>query len=405
MKRFLVHQSGGDRVFSGSRAILLSAFLTLSACGSAEDAAPASALPVSVTDAVRRDVPIYIEMVGGTLGNQEVPIRARVEGFLESMDFQEGRFVSKGDLLYTIDPQPFQAKLVEAQSKLASAQTQLAKAAADLGRIKPLAASNAVSQQQLDASVAQESAARAGVNAAKAGVNLTEIELGYTRIYASIDGKMGLTNAKPGEFVGRDPNPVVLNTLVDIDPIRVRFSISEQEYLKFAREMRATTASNSAAERNAEMDENVRNNPLVLILSDGTEYAEVGYLDGNAQSIDSATGTFTLEATFPNPSGYMLPGQFARVRAQYDVLEQAVVVPRRAIVEIQGLFMVYTVTAENLVNIVPVTMGAIDGNQVVITSGLSGGERIIVEGVQKVRKGSPVTPLPYDDASGKPTGS
>ncbi len=353
------------------------------------------ALQVSVVEVGRGDVPLYVEMVGGTLGNQEVPIRARVEGFLESVDFEEGRFVKQGDLLYTIDAQPFQAKLVEAQSRLASAQTQLVKAQSDLKRIEPLAAINAVSQQQLDSAVAQEAAARAAVQAAEAGVNLAEIELSYTRIVAPIDGLIGLTKAKPGEFVGRDPNPVVLNTLADINPIRVRFSISEREYLAFARERELR---GSEAERNAQVEEDSRI-PLTLLLSDGTEYPDKGYLDGSAQSIDATTGTFTLEAIFPNDRNFLLPGQFARVRAMYRLLENAVVIPRQALVELQGRYQVYLVGSDNTVNIIEVKPGDIKGNDIVIEEGLSGGETIIVEGTQKVRAGMPVIPQPWQPAT------
>ena len=192
-------------------------------------------LPVGVVNVERRDVPLSVELVGTTRGVQDVPIRARVEGFLETMNFREGGFVKKGDLLYTIDPQPFQAKLVEAQSRLATAQTNLVKAQSDLARIKPLAEIDAVSQQDLDSAVAQEAAARSSVKAAEAAVDLAKIELSYTRLIAPIDGMIGLSKARPGEFVGRDPNPVVLNVLSDIDPIRVRFSISEREYLSLAR--------------------------------------------------------------------------------------------------------------------------------------------------------------------------
>ena len=350
------------------------------------------ALQVSVVTAERQDVPLFVEMVGSTLGNQEVPIRARVEGFLETMNFLEGRFVKQGDLLYTIDPQPFQAQLVAAQSQLAGAQTQLAKAEADLKRIEPLAAIDAVSQQQLDAAVAQAKASRAAVEAAEAGVDLAEIELSYTKIYAPIDGLIGLTKAKPGEFVGRDPNPVVLNTLADINPIRVRFSISEREYLMFARdrEFRGTDE-----EMNEKIAEDSQNNPLTLILSDGFEYEKTGRLDGSAQAIDPTTGTFTLEAKFPNDENFLLPGQFARVRAEYQLLENAVVVPRQTLVELQGRYQVYVVTAENTVKVVEVTPGPIKDNDIVIERGLSGGETIIIEGLQKVRNGMPVLPQPY----------
>ena len=222
------------------------ALFALAACGGTEDSTPGMApLSVQVVQVQRNDVPLFLDMVGGTLGTQDVPIRARVEGFLETMNFQEGGFVAEGDLLYTIDPQPFQAKLVEAQSQLAASQTTLAKSESDLRRIAPLAEMDAVSQQDLDSAVAQEAAARAGVQASEAAVELAEIELSYTRIHAPIAGRIGLTQARPGEFVGREPNPVVLNILSDINPIRVRFSISEREYIILAR-------SNAGEQRRAE---------------------------------------------------------------------------------------------------------------------------------------------------------
>jgi len=369
--------------------------VVLSGCGSQDDdGAPIPPLPVQVVEADRRDVPLVIELVGSTLGTQDVPIRARVEGFLETMNFQEGRFVEKGDLLYTIDPQPFKAKLVEAQSLLAAAQTSLAKAAADLNRIRPLAEMKAVSEQDLDAAVAQEAAARAGVRASEAGVDLAEIELSYTRIMAPIYGLIGLTKAKPGEFVGREPNPVVLNTLSDIDPIRVRFSIAEREYLVLARtylETMSRSAEPSGFER--ERRERVeRKNDLVLILADGSRHDELGIVIAAAQAIDSTTGTYTVEASFPNPTGLLLPGQFARVQAPYQTLKNVVTVPRKALVELQGRFRVYVVNDTNQVEMREVALGPAKDLDVVIESGLEGGESVIVEGLQKVRPGMTVNP-------------
>ncbi len=374
--------------------LLVSIFssLMIGACESEPDVVSVPVMAVQVVDAERRDFPLSIELVGSTFGNQDVPIRARVEGFLVSMDFREGRMVNKGDLLYTIDPQSFQAKLVEAQSVLAGQQTMQAKAAADLARIRPLAEMRAVSEQELDAAVAQEAAARAGVQAAEAGVDLAEIELGYTRIYAPIDGLIGLTKAKPGEFVGREPNPVVLNTLSDITPIRVRFSISEREYLTL---VRGYTKRGGTRGKQEERQPNELL-PLELILADGSEYEHIGYVDGSAQSIDASTGTFSVEATFPNPSGILLPGQFARVRAPFETLKNVVIVPKQAVVELQGRFRVYVVDAENTVEIVEVTTGPAKGDEIVIESGLDGGESIIVEGIQKVRSGMTVAPSAYE---------
>jgi membrane fusion protein (multidrug efflux system) len=354
--------------------------------------AAAPPLPVGVINAERRDVPLSVELVGTTRGAQDVPIRARVEGFLETMNFREGGFVSKGDLLYTIDPQPFQAKLVEAQSKLATARTNLVKAQSDLARIKPLAEIDAVSQQDLDSSVAQEAAARSSVTAAEAAVDLARIELSYTKLRAPIDGMIGLSKAKPGEFVGRDPNPVVLNTLSDINPIRVRFSISEREYLFLAR----TYISGSGLDRKDVQGREEKG--LVLILADGSEHEHKGRVVASAQAIDPETGTYAVEAAFPNPKGVLLPGQFARVRAPYRTLRQAVVVPRRAVSEIQGLYRVYVVGSDNKIEVRDVEPGPVTENMIVIEAGLDGTETVVVEGLQKVRSGMVVAPSPLSPA-------
>jgi len=366
--------------------LLIFPALTITACGSSDKTAAAlPALPVGVIQVAREDVPLSIDMVGTTMGIQDVPIRARVEGFLETMDFQEGRFVKEGDLLYTIDAQPFQARLVEAQSMLAASQTGLAKAQADLARIRPLAEMDAVSQQDLDSAVAQEAAARASVRASEATVDLANIELSYTRISAPIDGLIGLSKARPGEFVGRDPNPVVLNTLSDINPIRVRFSISEREYLVLSR----TYLSDGSQYKGNPEGRPVN---LILLFADNSEHPHRGQVIAAAQAIDPETGTYTIEASFENPNSIVLPGQFARVRAPYRTLEDKVIVPRRALVDLQGRFQVYMVNAENKVEIREVELGPSKGTSQVVESGLEGGETIIIEGLQKVRAGTLVKP-------------
>ena len=365
----------------------------LAACGkSQEGMGGMPALPVGVVTVQREDVPLEIEMVGTTLGTQDVPIRARVEGYLETMNFLEGRFVDKGDLLYTIDPQPFQARLVAAQSELAASQTNLAKAISDLARIRPLAEMDAVSQQDLDAAVAQEAAARAMVRASEAGVDLAEIELSYTRIYAPIYGLIGITKARPGEFVGRDPNPVVLNTLSDINPIRVRFSISEREFINLSR-----TVLREEQQGREEFEQNPVE--LTLLLADGSEHPFKGLVVAVAQAIDPETGTYTIEASFDNTGGGVLPGQFARVRAPYHTLRDVTVIPRRALVELQSRFQVYVVRDDNTVEVREVVPGPVKGNTQVIESGLDGGETLIVEGIQKVRDGMPVEPRRLAEAA------
>jgi membrane fusion protein (multidrug efflux system) len=368
-------------------AISMTAFLLLTSCDSSEQSVKQlPPLGVMVTEAIVQDVPLMVEMVGTTAGNQDVPIRTRVEGYLESMDFEEGTFVKKGDLLYTIDAQPFQAKLVAAQSELAGYQTARVKAQSDLARIRPLAEMNAVSAQDLDSAVAQEEAAESSVSASEAYVELAEIELGYTQIHAPIDGLIGLTKAKPGEFVGREPNPVVLNTLSDIDPIRVRFSISEREYLTMARHY---TSSKARGDRDADSS---RPADLILLLADGSEHPEPGRLIATSQSINTDTGTYMLEAAFPNPDKVLLPGQFARIRAQYRQLDNAVVIPRMAVIDLQGRFRAYVVNQQNQVEAVDIELGPTLGNDVVVSTGLVGGEIIIVEGLQKVRPGMLVDP-------------
>jgi membrane fusion protein (multidrug efflux system) len=375
---------------------LLAAFVSVVILGGcdrqgSDQAAKAPALRVLVSTSEQRDVPLSIDMVGSTLGTKDVPIRARVEGFLESMDFIEGTFVTEGDLLYTIDAQPFQAKLVEAQSLLAAAQTGLAKSVSDLGRIKPLAEMKAVSEQDLDGAVAQEAAARASVRASEAGVELAEINLSYTRIMSPISGLIGLTKARPGEFVGRDPNPVVLNQVSDIDPIRVRFSISEREYLIMARTYMSEHKTPARAEARQRSDRPMN---LKLILADGSEHPHKGKVVAASQSIDQDTGTYTMDASFANPSKIILPGQFARVRAPYQTLENVTVIPRKAISELQGLFRVYVVDATGVVSVKEIALGPNSGDDVVVESGLDAGETVIVEGIQKVRPGMIVEPVP-----------
>ena len=250
----------------------------------------------------------------------------------------------------------------------------------------------AVSEQDLDAAVALEAAARAGVRAAEASVDLAEINLSYTRIIAPIGGLIGLTKAKPGEFVGREPNPVVLNVLSDINPIRVRFSIAEREYLILARTYLEASGGRATPRGREKREPEDRTDDLVLILADGSRHKYLGSVIAAAQSIDSSTGTYTVEASFPNPNGLLLPGQFARVQAPYQTLKDVVVVPRKALIELQGRFRVYTVNAANEVEMREVELGPMKGLDVVIEAGLDGGESVIVEGLQKVRPGMPVSP-------------
>ncbi len=351
------------------------------ACGRSEPPAP-PLLEIPVVEVIQRDQPIELEMVGQTLGSVDIPIRARVEGVLESMDFAEGRGVQKGDLLYTIDPQPFEAKVVEAQGYLAEARTALAKGKSDLDRIRPLAEMNAVSQQDLDAAVAQYEAAIGATQAAGAKLEQAEIELGYTRIHSPIDGRIGLSEAKVGEFVGRAPNPVVLNFVSQTDPIRVRFAIDERRYLRFARQLIEMSARGEEQQREG----------LDLILADGTLHKFRGQVIATDAAINPTTGTFTLEADFPNPNNLVLAGQFARVRAVVETRKNALLIPQRCINELQGNFRVFVIAQDGSVELRQVQPGPKIAQLQIVESGLNPGERVALEGVLRLNADMKVVP-------------
>jgi membrane fusion protein (multidrug efflux system) len=362
--------------------------VNLAGCGEAEPPPP-PVLDIPVVDVIQQDVPIPIEMVGTTRGSVDIPIRARVEGFLESMDFREGREVGKDSLLYTIDPRPFEAKVVEAKGYLAEARTMLAKAKSDLGRIRPLAEMKAVSQQDLDSAVAEYEAAKGSVQAAEAQLDQAEIELSYTRIHSPIDGRIGISAAKVGEFVGKEPNPVVLNYVSQSDPIRVRFSINEREYLTWARRF-----AEFREEAAADLEER---EGLELILADGTVHQHRGQVIAYDAAINPTTGTFTLEADFPNPGNIVLAGQFARVRGIVETRRDALLVPQRAVSELQGNYRVFVIKPDNTVALRDVEPGPRIGNQWLIDKGLNPDERVAVEGILRLKDGmtvNPVTPKP-----------
>jgi membrane fusion protein (multidrug efflux system) len=261
------------------------------------------------------DIPFVMEFVGQTYGLYDIAIRARVEGFLEGVHFEEGSRVSKGQLLYTIDPLPFEAKVAEQESRLAQAKTAKVKMKSDLDRIRPLAEINAVSQRDLDAAVAGYEAAIAEVEAAEASLRAANIELGYTRIYSPIDGIIGITQAKPGDFVGREPNPVVLNGVSQTDVILVRFSLTEAQYLNIQERDASRTSEGQAS--GAAMT-------LKLLMAGGYEHEQTGTLDFADRSVNATTGTLLLQASFDDPRRIVRPGQFARVSAIFDLEEDGI---------------------------------------------------------------------------------
>ncbi|RLA56160.1 MAG: efflux RND transporter periplasmic adaptor subunit, partial [Gammaproteobacteria bacterium] len=322
-------------------------------CACTEDAPPPAPPPeIGVVQVVQRDTDIMQDFVGQTRGSVDIPIRARVEGFLESRNFIEGRSVEEGQLLYTIDPQPFLAKVLEAEGRLAEARTMLAKSKADLARIKPLAEMKAVSQQDLDASVAQRDAALGSVQAAEAQLQLANIELGYAKIYSPINGLIGISEAEVGEFVGAPPNPVVLNYVSLTDPIRVRFSINERDYLRLSRALAKLRAAGKKPLDGESSEYNVE-----LILADGSTHNHHGRIVASDAAINPQTGTFTLEADFPNPDEILIAGQFARARIAIDSRPGALLIPQRALSELQGVFRVFVVADDGSVKMRAVETG------------------------------------------------
>lgn len=360
----------------------------LAACGPPEPPAPPP-LDIRVVEAIRQDADITLDLVGQTRGSTDIPIRARLQGFLESIEFEEGRPVTKGQLLYTIDPASFRSKVVEAEGHVAEARTMLANAKADLERIRPLAEMKAVSQQDLDGATARYEAAIGSLQAARAQQEQAEIELSYTRISSPINGSIGISEAKVGEFVGAEPNPVVLNYVTRNDPIRVRFSLNERDYLRLARRFA------ESRERLGKETEDERDS-LTLILADGTIHPYKGNIVAYDAAINPTTGTLTIEADFDNPRGIVLAGQFARVRAVIDRREDAVMIPTRAIAELQGIFRAFVVGDDNTISLRVLELGPEVGNLRIIDKGVEVGERVAVEGLLRLRNGSQVNPQVVD---------
>ncbi len=376
---------------------VLAGLLGLLGCG--EPAPPPAPPPaqVRVIDVLVRDVPISREWVGETLGESDIDIRARVQGFLQEIHFKEGGQVTAGQLLYSIDESELLEALNAAKAHLAAARTILANAESDTRRFRPLAEMNAISQRDLDTAVAREEAAASEVEAAEASVSLAEINLSYAEIRSPIAGLIGLTEAQVGDFVGVFPNPVVLNTVSRIDPIHVRFSITEQEYLQFARMYPEVGDPELREER-----QKTREAGLELILADGSIHPHNGRVETTAREIDPMTGTLTLEAAFPNPKRLLRPGLYGKVRTVTEIREQAMLVPQRAVQELQGQFLVWVVGGDDTVTSRYVEPGPRTDDLWVIDKGLEPGLRVVVEGVQRLRKGAKVTAQPYEPPAAAP---
>jgi membrane fusion protein (multidrug efflux system) len=351
----------------------LFAFLLLGACKHEGGPTPPPPPEVHVAQVLQRDQPVYVEAIGQTRGSTEVEIRSRVEGFVETVDYREGSFVEPGQLLYTIDPRPFEAELARALASKAVAEADLARARQDVVRYEPLVEKNAISRQEYETAVALERAAVAAVEATEAVVRSAEIDLGFTRILAPGRGLAGKTEVFPGALVQRGLG-TPLTQISQIDPIHVRITIAERDYLRFAR-------------RRAQADPDRPETSFELLLADGSVHPHPGSLVFVDRNVDPRTGTILLELSFPNSDGLVRPGQYARVRAVVETRQGAILVPQRSVQELQGIHQVAVVDAKGVVEIRAVQAGERAGTLWVIDSGLRPEDRVVVEGLQKVRPG------------------
>jgi membrane fusion protein (multidrug efflux system) len=328
-------------------------------------------------------VPIFRNWVGTLDGYVNAQIRAQVSGYLLAQDYHEGEFVHVGDDLWHIDPRPLQAALDQAKGRLGQSEAQLGKTVQDVKRYTPLATEGAISQEDLDNAVAANKSAAADVEAARATVEQAALNLAFTRIVSPVDGIAGLAAAQVGNLVG--PTTPDLMTVSVVDPIKVILTVSEQEYLGF-RKLHPTEADVQEFRRTAEWE---------LTLSNGQPYPLKGKSYAAQRAVDVRTGALQVVGLFPNPERVLRPGMFARVRIQMGVRKDALVVPQRAVIEVQGAYELAVVDADNKAHLRPVVAGEVVGTDRVIEKGLKAGERVIVEGTQKVREGTLVTPKPF----------
>jgi membrane fusion protein (multidrug efflux system) len=337
---------------------------------------------VKVAVVVQRDVPIYVEAIGQTRGSTEIEVRARVEGYIDSVNYQEGGFVKKGQLLYTIDPRPFQASVAQAKGVVAQAEAQLARAAQDVALYEPLVAKNAISRQEYDTAVQAKRAAEASLAAAKAAETNADLDLSFARVVSPADGIAGKTEVYAGTLVGRGQS-TILTRISQVGDIHVRVTIPEKDYIEMSRR----TAARARVE-GAEPP------PFELVLADGATHPEKGKLVFVDRAVDAQTGTIMVEVAFPNPGGVVRPGQYARVRVAIDEKKGAILVPQRAVTELQGIYSVAVVKPDDTIEIRMVTPRERIGTLWLIDAGLKAGDKIVVEGIQKVRPGMKVTAEP-----------
>jgi RND family efflux transporter MFP subunit len=369
------------RNFATTLCVLGCAVFTLlssSGCGNKYVSAAAPPPPnVQIVEVVQRDVPVYHEWIATLDGYVNAIIQPQVSGYLIKQNYREGALVRKNDVLFKIDPRPFQAVLDQAKAQLAQAEAQRGKTQLDVQRDTPLAKEKAIAQSQLDNDIQANLAAKATAQADKAAIEQAEINLEFTNVRSLIDGVAGIASGQVGNLVGPQ---TVLTTVSQLDPIKAYFVASEQQYLAFV-QRNPTVAAREKTEKQLVLE---------LVLADGSTYPKKGKFFAADRQVDAQTGAIRLAGLFPNPDNILRPGQYGRVRFVSYIRPGALLIPQRAVTELQGMYQVAVVGKDDKVNVRTVKVGEQTGSMWIIEEGVKPGERVVVEGVQKVRDGMPV---------------
>ena len=356
--------------------VLIMALIITNGCSSSAEK-PAPPPPgVTVTPAIQRDVPIHQEWVGTMAGNVDADIRPKVEGFLLARLYTEGSYVAKGTPIFRLDGRQARAAVEQAEGNLALAHAALGQAEIDVRRYTPLVAKKAVSQAELDKALSSESAAKAGVDAHQAAVDNAKLNLGWTTVTSPISGIAGISKVQVGDLM---TPTTTMTTISSVNPIYVDVNVAEQDYLRFVREKTGRSAGQN----------------LQLILGDGTVYAHRGRALFVNREVDSRTGTIQVRGEFPNPGNVLRPGQYARIRAVTELRKGAILIPQQAVSELQGVYQIGVVGADNKVTIKTVKLGPQFGDMWVVESGLAAGENVVVDGLQRIKTGMTVAPAPF----------
>jgi len=369
-----------------SYVLLFSCFLLfLGGCSSGKATSAPPPTVVEVATVVQQDTPIYSEWVAILDGYVNAQIQPHVSGYIVRQNYKEGSVVRKGDVLFQIDPRPFKAAVDQAKGQLAQAEAQLGKASLDVQRDTPLAQARAIAQSQLDTEIQAKLGAQALVQAAKANVEQAQLNLEWTQVTSLINGIAGIAQVQIGNLVGPSS---VLTSVSQVDPIKAYFTVSEQEFTEFHRRFPTEQS----------VEEQRRRMPLQLLLADGSVYERPGTIYFADREVNPATGAIRIAGVFPNPNNLLRPGGYGRVRASAKTQSGALLVPQRAVIELQGSRQVAVVGNDNKVSIRPITVGERVGKLWIVTEGLKPGERVVVEGLMKVRDGAPVKAVSADSA-------